>query len=564
MCLADTDFDVPDEQGNTPLIYASMKDAFPAVEILIYSDVDCNKMNEEGKNAFYYAFSQSNWSIVFLLLENNVNIHSMGDEFLDPLQYLAKQDKNLILPTAEQQENSQARTQFYLFLVEALIRSGSEINVQDHTGKTPLQLACMKENTDLAKVFMYYWAHINHQDHNRVTPLMELSKGQGKERSELMKELITQGADVFIRDKDRKSASDYAKEHNNTHALEVIEQAKKGEIKVNPNPKRATIKYGQEDRNKFWNRAGELAQEWESANLVNSAPSFVDVDVFEFNESIPKNIPVKTANKSEIQEDGDDLDIDFDFDSLVDPEERESKIIDSSDGLEKLKTGKIIDLDKKDERSKRQKGPISKNVEKIIQLFEQERPGPTFLTSLEQKLAIEEKDLDALRNNTLSNPNARNSKGVPLVSCFASRGRLTELKILAKLKADLDIKDFSGRTPLIYASIYGREVVVDFLLQQGVNTEILDQQGYRAMIYAVQRNHLEIVKNLIINNSSFTFKLHGQNLLMRATVYKSIPMCKLLLSAGIDPKEKGSKGVSALDLAYEMELAEIIDLYDPQ
>lgn len=543
-CLADTDFDQADTQGNTPLIYACMKDAFPAVEILIYSDVDCNKINKDNKNAFYYAFSQSNWGIVFLLLENNVNIHALGDEYADPLQYLAQQEQNLLLPTTEHENNSQSRTQFYLFLVEALIRSGSEINIEDHLGKTPLQLACMKENTDLAKVFMYYWAHVNHQDHNRTTPLMELAKGKSEERAELIKELVQQGADPFIRDKNRKTATDFAKESNNTKALEVLEDAKKGNIAVNPNPKRASIKYGKEDRNKFWTRANDLAQEWEHTAKIDKEPSFInDMDTFEFTESIPTEAELNSKDNNKLKDTGNIKDID---DSLL------------------QKTGRIINLDDKEGNKKRPKGTLSKNVQKIIELFGQERPGPTFLNTLEKKLAIDDKDTDDLKNNRLGNPNARNAKGVPLASCFASKGKLTELKLLAKLRADLDIKDFTGRTPLIYACIYGREFIVDFLIQQGVNLEILDQQGYRAMIYAVQQNHLEIVKNLITNNASFNFKLHGQNLLMRAVAYKSFPMCKLLFNAGIDPKEKGSKSVSALDLAHEMELAEIMDLFDPQ
>uniref|UniRef100_A0A060T561 ARAD1C03256p n=1 Tax=Blastobotrys adeninivorans TaxID=409370 RepID=A0A060T561_BLAAD len=67
---------------------------------------------------------------------------------------------------------------------------------------------------------------------------------------------------------------------------------------------------------------------------------------------------------------------------------------------------------------------------------------------------------------------------------------------------DVDAKDDSGSTALIYSSCFGHEHVVSELLRYGANPDEQDNNEWTALMWAINNNHGAIVARLMENNAS--------------------------------------------------------------
>lgn len=110
--------------------------------------------------------------------------------------------------------------------------------------------------------------------------------------------------------------------------------------------------------------------------------------------------------------------------------------------------------------------------------------------------AINSEDMDKVReiSKFAINPNfANSSRETPLM--FARNKETTEI-LIAK-NAILDAQNQYGRTPLMIASMYGREEVVDALLKAGANPNIKDNYNDDALSIARDNNFPSIAELLI-------------------------------------------------------------------
>ncbi len=54
----------------------------------------------------------------------------------------------------------------------------------------------------------------------------------------------------------------------------------------------------------------------------------------------------------------------------------------------------------------------------------------------------------------------------------------------------------AGETPLIWAAIHGRALIVDFLLEAGADLHRRDATGRTALDHALERQHAHVVRRL--------------------------------------------------------------------
>ncbi|MFH4974568.1 hypothetical protein AB6A40_001277 [Gnathostoma spinigerum] len=95
------------------------------------------------------------------------------------------------------------------------------------------------------------------------------------------------------------------------------------------------------------------------------------------------------------------------------------------------------------------------------------------------------------RSNISENPTVSTNGIMKL----AMDGDLPSLSRFVSLgKADLNVCDDYGWTPLMCASAAGKIHMVKYLLQNGGNPDILDKSGRRAIDYALMNNHGDIVE----------------------------------------------------------------------
>jgi ankyrin repeat protein len=105
-----------------------------------------------------------------------------------------------------------------------------------------------------------------------------------------------------------------------------------------------------------------------------------------------------------------------------------------------------------------------------------------------------------------ANPNARNEKKMPalvLASMQSMFGR--ETKVMAafiKAKADLNIADADGATPLMGAVANDRGDIIEALIAGGAKLEAKDSDGWTAIHYAVMNGNWSALNKLIAANAN--------------------------------------------------------------
>lgn len=144
----------------------------------------------------------------------------------------------------------------------------------------------------------------------------------------------------------------------------------------------------------------------------------------------------------------------------------------------------------------------------------------------------------------------------------AKSGDLTSVKLIISSNSKIvNCRDLDGRhsTPLHFAAGYNRVPVVEFLLQSQADVHASDKGGLVPLHNSSSYGHLE-VSQLLIN--------HGANVnatdlwkftpLHEASAKAKYEIVKLLLKHGADPKIKNRDGATAMDLARDQEIADLL------
>ena len=84
----------------------------------------------------------------------------------------------------------------------------------------------------------------------------------------------------------------------------------------------------------------------------------------------------------------------------------------------------------------------------------------------------------------------------------AWNGHDTVIPLLLEADAQIDAQDKWGNTPLILASIQGKEAAVRELLKGNPNLDLKDTWGKTALDWAREKKHQSIVKLLVDHKRS--------------------------------------------------------------
>lgn len=136
-------------------------------------------------------------------------------------------------------------------------------------------------------------------------------------------------------------------------------------------------------------------------------------------------------------------------------------------------------------------------------------------------------------------------------------GYIKIAKLLIDNKADINLADKVGYTPLILASSAGHSNIVKILIKSNADVNISNSYGENALHVASYKLNAEIVKELIDANININaVNNDGYNALMFAfmsagTSDQIIPVATLLCDNGIDINNRGKNGKSILTYVKE-------------
>ncbi len=84
--------------------------------------------------------------------------------------------------------------------------------------------------------------------------------------------------------------------------------------------------------------------------------------------------------------------------------------------------------------------------------------------------------------------------------------------------------DSDGRTPLMWACLYGWMIIVIMLFSRGADVNMQDNQGVSALVLASQNGHSDVVKVLIEKGAEVNIQDNGGHLLLLQQVSMDIAM----------------------------------------
>jgi ankyrin len=121
------------------------------------------------------------------------------------------------------------------------------------------------------------------------------------------------------------------------------------------------------------------------------------------------------------------------------------------------------------------------------------------------------------------------------------------VKILLSNKVRSDVRDLDGRTPLYYAVIDGNLRITRLLLDLAPT---LDKTVQEAFLEAAEAGHELVIQLLIEHGIDLSFKdSEGYTALHRAVLGSQIEILELLINTDVDWSARDNQGKTALHLA---------------
>ncbi|MBR4592548.1 MAG: ankyrin repeat domain-containing protein [Elusimicrobiaceae bacterium] len=200
---------IPDNQGNTPLIYAVQKGYLRNVKALLDGGANANYRNPtNGLCALATAAAEGNPEMIKLLVKNGKADINLPDlEGRTPIFYAVENNRpealQLLLSAGANpnaQDNSgatalmRASAKNYTDCINLLLRQkNTDVNVADNLGRSALMYSVYATDAATAQKLMAAKADLNAADVTGTTPLMSAIKAQNDRAAVLF---IQQGADL--------------------------------------------------------------------------------------------------------------------------------------------------------------------------------------------------------------------------------------------------------------------------------------------------------------------------------------------------------------------------------
>lgn len=140
-------------------------------------------------------------------------------------------------------------------------------------------------------------------------------------------------------------------------------------------------------------------------------------------------------------------------------------------------------------------------------------------------------------------------------------GDVARIKQLIANKADLNVPDSQGLTPVRLAVDWYHADVVKLLIEGGANPNVKDAGGATPLITACMTSQKDCVEALLAGKADHSAKNQGgMTALHLATMVGQIEIVEMLIKAGADVNAKTENGQTPLAVAQERNQADIADL----
>ena len=128
----------------------------------------------------------------------------------------------------------------------------------------------------------------------------------------------------------------------------------------------------------------------------------------------------------------------------------------------------------------------------------------------------------------------------------------------------INVRGYSGATPLTVAMRKRSTAYVNYLLQNGADPNLADKQGDTALMIAARLGHLEGINTMVAGKAAVdAINRQGETALIIAIQNRHVTVVKRLLEAGASTKRTDNAGLSARDYAVrDRRSSEILKLVE--
>ncbi|KFA79048.1 hypothetical protein S40288_08774 [Stachybotrys chartarum IBT 40288] len=135
---------------------------------------------------------------------------------------------------------------------------------------------------------------------------------------------------------------------------------------------------------------------------------------------------------------------------------------------------------------------------------------------------------------------------------LAVKGSSSMMKLLLDNGANPNVRDKTGKTAVMLASVKGYNLILGLLLDRGAEIDTKNDEGDTPILLTLQRGYLETVKLLIERGADINIKNEmGRTAVMLASVHGYRTIVELLLDRGAEIDAKNKEGDSSLLLALQ-------------
>ncbi|CAF1146844.1 unnamed protein product [Adineta ricciae] len=174
-------------------------------------------------------------------------------------------------------------------------------------------------------------------------------------------------------------------------------------------------------------------------------------------------------------------------------------------------------------------------------------------------------DIVQLLISAQANVNAKMNDGTTAVMLACQNGHLPVVQLLVSTgQCDLNLKRLDSVTPLLLVVQNGHEAIFDYLLANVDNIkETIDfprEDGASPIFKACQKGYESLVNKLLKFKPNLGLLKNGESCLHAATMFNHASIVRNLLDNGANPLLNNWEGMTAVDLAKEAQIKDILEL----
>ncbi|XP_071098480.1 serine/threonine-protein phosphatase 6 regulatory ankyrin repeat subunit B-like [Haliotis cracherodii] len=522
--LTQLDINRPGKHGWTPVMKAAVNGRKDVFDLLVKEKVNIELTDDSGNNLLHLACHGGNVSIVEYLLPQ-FNINSRGGNGWTPVMYAAVNGNSDVF--------------------QLLVSRGADLSLEDDYNNSVFHLGCIGGNRTIVKDLLTK-ADKNSRGNLGRTGIM---KSAWAGNADVFKLLMTKKVDLKTVDDNNDTILHLASQDGNCSIVDYLIGEK---FEINCRGKNgmttlmSTAWSGQKDAfeflfskqdsmsvyNVYRDTILHLACEGGNTSIVESLLSTINVNIRGKNGRTPV-MAAGVAGKKDV------------FNFLI------SKKADLT----------LIDDNKNNILHLACRGGNTFIIEHLIPLFDMNSPGEDGLTPLMMGALSGKKEAYDLiaRNGGNQSLTASENDNVLHAACLG--GNLATVKEVID-SFYINTRGRNGETPLMRAVCGGHIAVYRYLMSQGADRTLVDNDGHSLLHLACHHGKLAMLKHIIADFDVNSKDNMGLTPVMTAVLHRKAAVVKYLTSRGTDLTLVDNTGDDALTLSLKLGNRQIIKQLD--